>query len=57
MKLSNFQAFWLGLNTERKAKNLPNVLFGEARILWEEAVEASEWSAARSHDLTLQGRA
>ena len=38
--LSTFQAFWMGLNAERNARGEPPVLFGEARLIWEEALEA-----------------
>jgi len=38
--LSLFQAFWMGLNVERNLRGGPAVLYGEARDLWEEAMEA-----------------
>jgi len=46
MELSNFQAFWLGLNSARNAQKLPPVLFGEANDLWEAAMEKIEWDHA-----------
>lgn len=38
--LSLFQAFWMGLNAERNMRGGPAILYGEARMLWEEALEA-----------------
>lgn len=36
-RLTLFTAFWLGLNTARKETGLPELLYGEAQALWNEA--------------------
>lgn len=48
-KLSAFQLFWAGINAERAARNLPDVLFGEARRMWDAAADIRE-AAGRGTD-------
>lgn len=37
--MTEFEAFWLGVNTERKARNSSPVLFGEVRLMFADAKE------------------
>lgn len=38
--LTTFQRFWLGINLALSDRGLPEMLFGEARILWQASREA-----------------
>jgi hypothetical protein len=44
--MTNFQAFWLGLNIARKELGLSEILYGEARLLWQAAQETHAKIAA-----------
>lgn len=39
MELTVFQAFWLGLNVARAESGREPALFGEANLLWLDALE------------------